>query len=1229
MEQQSGDLAGSQKLSDVKRALLEKRLRGQGKGSQTEAIPVYDKAGPIPLSFGQERLWFLHQLDPLSPAYNMYNVVRLQGELNKAVLSRSFLALLSRHDILRTCFVVEGDRPYQKVSSEASFEIPEINLRALSPEEREIEVQEVIRTEVCRPFDLVNGPLIRALLIRKAEGDHILIVSMHHIIFDEWSNEVFWREFSGIYQALSAGGSPHLPELPVQYTDFTLWQKTQVERQMKDQLAYWKQQLAGDLPLIELPLDHPRPAQQTFRGGLEWRQLPDSLYGQLKALNQEMGTTMFMLLLSAFQVLLARYTNQSDILVGTPIANRSRPEIKGLIGLFLNTLVLRADLAEDLPFVEFAARTRKACLDAFLHQDLPFEILVNELRPARDKSHNPVFQVMFVHQKSAVEEIDLPGLQASPVHVDPGVSKFDLTLFAQESDGGLSVGLEYNSDLFDKGTADRLLGHFHKLLESIAGDPRRRISSLEFLPAEERRVILQDWNNTSTGPLPEVCIHRLIEDQAARRPDGIAVADQTRQLTYQELNQRANQLAYTLRELGVSADVPVGLLLERSTDMIVAILAVLKAGGAYLPLDPDYPRDRLEFMIRDARAAVLLTQERLAASIPIREAAVMCIDRDWEMIARQSTANPAVAAGPDNLAYIIYTSGSTGMPRGVPVSHRNLVHSTLARETFYEQPVGSFLLLSSFTFDSSVAGIFWTLCQGGKLVLPPQRIEQDMNQLAELIALHGITHTLCLPSLHLLLLELADPAGLSSLRAVIVAGEACQRELVRRHYDRLPGTGLYNEYGPTETTVWSTACRIPVDFSGEIVPIGRPIPNVQNYILDRYDQPVPVGVAGELCIAGAGVTHGYLNAPEKSAQKFVQISLGGEPPRFLYRTGDRARYLPDGNIEFLGRIDHQVKIRGNRVELGEIESTLRRLPGVREAVVVLREQQLVAYLLRDDRLPPSMDWHARLAETLPGYMIPAYFITLDEFPRTPNGKLDRKALPSPQSAGRTEQGFVAPRDETEQALAEIWRNVLGIDRVGVTDDFFQIGGNSILSIRVFAHIAREFDVNLPLSVLFTDTTIERLAARITEQKDVKKDWPVLVPIQPKGSRPPFFCVHGLGGGVLGYRDLTSALGDDQPVYGLQAYGQDGENGYDLTIPAMATRYITAMRAYQPQGPYRIGGYCFGGVVAYEMACQLEKMGEQRHPGGAFRKCHAGYLPPWNLPSAAHGRDLEDYPSLDP
>lgn len=916
MSQQPNDPQQAKKLSSAQRALLERRLRGQlDRVQQFDGIPVREQTGFLPLSYAQERLWFMHQLAPNSPAYNMYNVVRLQGVLDIVALRESFNTLVRRHAPLRSRFVVAEGRPWQQIAAAFDVDIPVISVAADG-------VQELIVEAIRRPFDLETGPLLKVVLLNSAENEHILILTIHHIIFDEWSNAILWRELSTVYGALTQGEAPSLPELPIAYTDYAFWQKAQP---MADQLAYWKQQLGGELPLLQLPTDHPRPARQTFRGAMQWLDLPHTLCEQLQALNRTLNTTTFMTQLAAFQLLLSRYTAQTDILVGIPIANRSRVETNDLIGLFLNTLVMRADLQREQRFVDFVGQVRQTALDAYKNQELPFEKLVDELRPQRDASYNPIFQVMFVHQSAATADVALTGLQASQIPVDSGVAKFDLTLFVEESRQGLSVGLEYNSDLFADSTAQRLLQHYQTLLHSIVADPQQSIADLSIISAEERYTLLKQGNAITSESLPDSCIHQLIEKQVKLKPDALAVIDSSDQLTYLELDKRANQVAHKLRQLGVANGELVGLLLERSIDMIVAIVGVLKAGGAYVPLDPTYPRERLAFMQADSCAQVVITQpplQHLAAT-----GKTLLID------SQQLAAAPVVTVQADDPAYMIYTSGSTGRPKGVVVTQRQLLHSTLARNAVYTQAPHRFLLLSSFAFDSSVAGIFWTLCQGGALVLPPENATRDIAVLAQCIATDRVTHTLLLPSLYKLLLEFAEPAQLQSLQTVIVAGEACPVVVGRQHAAVAPHAALYNEYGPTEGTVWSTVYQFPPDgvVNHQTVPIGRPIPRMQACVVDHRLHLLPLGAPGELVIGGAGVVAGYWRRPGLSAEKFTPNPYGDGR---LYRTGDRVRWLADGNLEFLGRIDDQVKIRGHRIELGEIETALTAHPLVADAAVI-------------------------------------------------------------------------------------------------------------------------------------------------------------------------------------------------------------------------------------------------------------------------------------------------------
>jgi amino acid adenylation domain-containing protein len=762
-----------------------------------------------------------------------------------------------------------------------------------------------------------------------------LFLSLHHIISDEWSNTIFWNELGAAYTAFQAGNPPVFPDLPVQYTDYAFWQRQQINESLfQKQLDYWKARFAGEQPLLQLPADRSRPAIQTFRGSLHSLSLPAGIVQTLDALCQKTKTTPFMVMLAAFQAFLYRYTNQAEITIGTPIANRNHPEIESSIGLFLNTLALRDDLGDDPLFSDLVARARETVLNAFTSADLPFERLVTELHPRRDLSHNPLFQVMLVYQEQNTGEHSLSGLSTKTIPVDGGVSKFDLTLFVVRGNDNLSLTLEYSTDLFDPATIDRMLNHMAILFSSALENPHQRISAITLLSPNDRRQILLDWNATEVVFPRERRIHDLIVSQADRTPDALAVTYNNESITYSQLDIRTNQLAHHLIELGVQPGDRVALCVERSFDMVIGIVGILKAGAAYVPLDPAYPGDRIATLLEDSTSKIIMTQVHIEGVLPASNARHIILDAEESPINGQPTTRPVVEVTPDDPAYLIYTSGSTGKPKGVPITHRNLVHSTTARFLFYPDPIERFLLLSSFAFDSSVVGIFWSLCQGGTLVLPRQKQEQDVHEIAALIAQHNVTHLLGLPTLHQLLLEYAGKVNLDSLSAVIVAGEACNVEVVRRHYQRLPRTRLYNEYGPTEGTVWSIACEIPPDFSGSIVPIGKPIPNMQAYVLDARQQPVPVGVTGELYIGGEGLATGYFNRPELTAERFLSNPF--QPGDRLYRTGDLVHWLPDGQLAFLGRIDHQVKIRGHRIELEEIEKVLLELPAVAQAVVISR-----------------------------------------------------------------------------------------------------------------------------------------------------------------------------------------------------------------------------------------------------------------------------------------------------
>jgi amino acid adenylation domain-containing protein len=921
-------------LSEAKRAVLDRLLAGERPGPM-----VSRRVGPRPpdeparLSYAQERLWFLAQLNPASTAYTMHHAFRVRGPLHLTALEQALNTVVARHEILRTTFTPDGPEVVQTIQPELRLRIPLIDLSNLPTDERAAHVEQHLAAAARYHFDLSSGPLVALSALRLAVGEHILLVSLHHIVSDEWSNGVLWRELAAAYQACEERHPPNLPELPFQYADYAYWQRRWLDEDvLRRQLSYWTEKLRGGLPLLQLPTDQPRPAVQSFRGAMRTATMESATARALEELALQAGATPFMLLVAAFIALLYRYTGQGDVAVGTPIANRNRPEVRDLIGLFLNTLVLRVDVSDDPPFLELVNRVRDASLGAFAHADLPFERLVDELKPVRDLSYNPLFQVMFVYQDGLDPTFKLPGLDIAPIFVDGGVAKFDLTLFAVRTGEGLQLALEYATDLFELTTIERMLGHLQVLLQGIAADPGTRLSLLPLLTETEHHQLLVEWNQAAAAFPSEQCIHHLFEACADQTPNAAAVLYDRQQLTYAELEGRSNRLAHYLRALGVRPGDNVALCVERSPEMIVGILGILKAGAAYVPLDPSYPRDRLTFVLEETAAPVVLTQRSLENVLPASISGRVLLDGDWSAIADFPETRPDVAVGPEHWAYVIYTSGSTGTPKGVPITHRGLVHSTVARFMYYPRAVGRFLLLSSFAFDSSVAGIFWSLCQGGALVLPLQKQEQDVHAIAALIARHAVTHTLCLPSLYALLLRYADPQQLSSLHTVIVAGEACPAELVRRHYAALPGATLYNEYGPTEGTVWATVYAVPPDFAGQLVPIGRPIPNAQAYILDAHRQPVPVGVLGELYIGGPGIAPGYLNSPALTADRFLDHPY--QPGERLYRTGDLVRYLPDGTIEFRGRVDHQVKVRGYRVELDEIEAVLLQHAAVAQALVI-------------------------------------------------------------------------------------------------------------------------------------------------------------------------------------------------------------------------------------------------------------------------------------------------------
>ncbi|MBD1892511.1 non-ribosomal peptide synthetase [Coleofasciculus sp. FACHB-SPT9] len=1194
----------TQNFTDNDLTVDEKALNTEQEVTEQEA-----EVFVFPASFAQQRLWFLDQLFPGNTFYNVATALRLTGSLNAWALEETFNEIVRRHEALRTTFRMLDGQPVQVIAPSLTIPLPLIDLRHLSATEREAETRRLATEERSRPFDLSQDSLLRVMLLQLDSSEHVLLLNLHHIISDGWSIGVLIRELGTLYTAFGNNERSPLPELPIQYADFADWQREWLQGEvLETQLAYWKQQL-NNLPSLNLPTDKPRPAAPTYQGATQFLELPKSLSEELEALSQRQGVTLFMTLLAAFQTLLYRYTQQEDIVVGSPIANRNRREIEGLIGFFVNSLVLRTNLSGNPTFLELLSRVREVALGAYAHQDLPFEKLVEELHPERNLSQHPLFQVAFSLQNTPIEALELPGLTLSHLDFDNPSAKFDLEFHLWESPEAIKGQVIYSTDLFDDATITRMLGHFQTLLEGIVANPEQSLCELPLLTAAERQQFLIDWNNTRRDYPQNQCFHQLFEAQVEQTPDAIALNArfanalifENQQLTYRELNIRANQLAHHLQQLGVVPDVLVGICVERSLEMIVGLLGILKAGGGYLPLDPTYPQERLSFMLEDAQVSILLTHSHLSSLLKTcwgdcqDSLSVVCLDTDLDAIAHHPQHNPSSNVTSENLAYVIYTSGSTGKPKGVLVQHRGLSNLAEAQlEVFKVQPSDRILQFASLSFDASIFEIVMALRSGATLYLAKKESLLPGQPLIKLLRENAITHATLPPTVLAVL-----PEKLPALQTIICAGESCSQNIVKRWaVDRK----FFNAYGPTEATVWATIAEISND--SHKPSIGRPISNTQIYILDAHLQPLPIGITGELYISGDGLAQGYLNRPDLTAERFIPNPFNSYRDKnsrisTIYKTGDLARYQPDGKIEFLGRLDDQVKIRGFRIELGEIEAVLTQHPAVRETVVITIEKvsgdkRLVAYIVPAQNFTPTIiELRDFLKKKLSEYMVPSAFVVLESLPLTPNGKFDRHNLPEHDNSTNPslDKAYIEPRNPTESTLAKIWAEVLNIKRVSIHDNFFDLGGNSLLSITLMEQIKKQFERELPLSTLFLNPTIEGLASTLSPETD-SPFWSPLVAIQPKGSNPPFFCVHPIFGVVFPYYEFAYHLGTEQPFYGLQPLGIDGEQSPLTRIEDMAAYYIDALRAVQPNGPYFLGGWSFGGLVAFEMAQQLQKSGQK-------------------------------------
>ena len=989
-------------LSPAKRALLELKLgEGSARTPAEQTIPCRATRESAPLSFAQQRLWFLNRFEPDNPSYNQPKAVRLSGPLDVSSLQKALAHIVTRHESLRTTFVAVDGNPVQIINGGQAVDLPVEDLRDCPDSTRAAEMERLLKRTVLWPFDLSKDPMLRTLLLRLADDEHILLLVTHHIASDAWSADILWKELATLYQAFTAGEASPLRPLPIQYADYAVWQRDRLQGEfLNTQITYWKQQLASVSSVLNLPTRNPRPATQGFTGAEQSMMLPQGLTDDVKAFSRREGVTLFTTLLAAFQTLLHRYTGQDDIAVGSPIAGRTRTELEGLIGFFVNTVVLRTDFAGNPSFRDLLSRVREVALGAYAHQDVPFEKVVEELQPERNLSRSPFFQVMFALQNDPRETGKLAGLTVDPFDIHSGTAKFDVLLSLREDPAGLAAAIEYRSDLFELSTINRMLEHFQTLLKGIVADPDRRLSDLPLLTEAERHQVLVEWNNTEADYPTDNCIHELLESQVERTPDAIAVVCDNQRLTYRELNRRANQLAHYLRKRSVGPETLVAICMERSIEMIIGLLGILKAGGAYVPLDPAYPKERLAFMLEDARVTVMLTKERLLTTLPEHQARV-CLDTDWPEMAREHQENLGPVASAQDVAYVMYTSGSTGQPKGVAILHRAVNRLVINTDYVHLSSNDVMAQASSVAFDASTFEIWGALVHGARLVIIPKESLLSPQALTAAIASHGITVLFVTTALFNQVVE-SMPAAFRNLNYLLFGGEAVEPQRVRQLLCNGPPKKLLHVYGPTETTTfasWYPVTRVAEE--AVTVPIGRPIANTQVYILDTSLQPVPVGVVGELHVGGVALARGYLNRPEMTAAKFIPNPFSDTLGARLYKTGDLARYLADGNIEFVGRLDHQVKLRGFRIELGEIEAVLGQHPGVRESIVVFREdipgdKRLTAYVVPcHDPTSLGDELRAFLKAKLPDYMVPSAFVVLESLPLTPSGKLDRSSLPVP------------------------------------------------------------------------------------------------------------------------------------------------------------------------------------------------------------------------------------------
>lgn len=1192
--------------------------------SQDIQLQSVSRQQSIPLSIEQYRLWFLQQLEPDSVQFNINWAFYAQGTLDSELFAASLNQLIRRHESLRTVFRLKGTEPEQVILEQLEVDMPIFDLSGSPEEEREQQAVSLMHQSIAEPILLDTGPLLRMNLYRLRSDYHIMLITIHHIVCDFVSLEKMIQELSHYYHAYVTGQTEaerELPPLPIQFADYAVWQKQRLQGESyHKQLAYWKEKLSGELPVLRMPLDRPRPPVMTHQGERTTFAISEEWTSKIKQFSRKNGVTLFMALLAAYQTVLYRYTMQEDLCIGTSISSRNRPELQSLIGMFVNTLVLRTRLDGNPTFSEVLKRMRKTAFGAFGHQDIPFEKLVEELQAEREASHNPFFQTMFTLLSAAdpaEEGASLPGLQLVPFEFQKKASALELAFTITEQNGVLLGTMDYNSDLYDKATIERLLQHFQHLLQSVADHPGQPIEHIPLMPEAEKEQMLETMSGKRhVLALPTASVHQLVAEQAARTPQAIAIRHNGLELSYKELNERSDRLAQQLIRCGAGANRLIGICLERSIELIVALLAVMKSGSAYVPIDPNYPEERIAYLLEDSGVATVIVSEhtkplvRAASTISpllLAEAEAEAAQHDFRL--------PLPIVEPEELMYVIYTSGSTGKPKGVMVPHRAVVNHCLGvRDRFELRSTDRVLQFTSISFDVAVQEIFPTLLTGATLVLWKDKFLTASNEFLQWISQEQVTvlnATTAYWSQMVNDVKLKLASLPEQLRLVIVGGEAVSRETYASWRSMAKDRVKWiNDYGLTETTITATMFCPSSDWhTAKAVPIGTPLPNVEVYIVDSSLQPVPVGVYGELCVGGAGVAQGYLNRPELTAERFVRHPFKDEEGALLFRTGDMARFLPDGNIEFVGRLDSQIKIRGYRIELGEIEAALEQCPALAQSVVVPSTlgngtSVLVAYIVPADPQLQIRDVREHLKQRLPDYMIPGNFVVIDRIPLTENGKVNTSQLPKPELTARTTKEYVAPRTTVEQAAAELWAEVLGMASVSVSDNYFDIGGHSLLATQLVAKAQQRFDRSIPLKWLFEYPTLEEWALQVERltgevQPDDALSRPsqasegYLVQINRTGSLPPICLVHPVGGSISCYFTLGRQLSASQPLYAMQAPGLAGRSTSDrMTVEQMAECYLTELLAVQPAGPYRLGGWSLGGFIAYEMAKSLLAAGHE-------------------------------------